>query len=151
MEPGAGGLSFLFYWRSFNIGHWTNNGHWTKWALDQMGIGPNGYWTKWALDQMGLDQLGLDEMGIGRNGFRRNGNKPLMGVALCNVNLQIMRLSNISKETHQNYTDCISESSLSCSFNPSTHPSKTVNPSIHDSSIAIRQYFYQLSGTIGNY
>ena len=44
------------------------NGHWTKWALDQMGIRPNGHWAKWELDQMGLDQLSLDEMDIGRNG-----------------------------------------------------------------------------------
>ena len=31
-----------------------------------MGIGPSGYWTKWVLDQMG----------IGPNGLRSNGNKP---------------------------------------------------------------------------
>ena len=27
------------------------NGYWTKWMLDQMGIGSNGYETKWILDQ----------------------------------------------------------------------------------------------------
>ncbi len=52
------------------------DGHWTKWILDQMVIGPNGHLTKWVLDQMGVDLLGLYEIGIGRNGFRRNGNLP---------------------------------------------------------------------------
>ena len=46
-----------------------------------MDIGPNGYWTKWALDQMGIGPNGFRPIGFRRNGywtygFRRNGNKP---------------------------------------------------------------------------
>ena len=35
-------------------GHYRPNGYWTKWALDEMGIGQDGNWAKWALDQMGI-------------------------------------------------------------------------------------------------
>ena len=60
------------------------NGHWAKWGLGQMGIGPNGYWTEWGLDQMGigpnghctkwvLDQICLDQLGLDEMGIGRNG------------------------------------------------------------------------------
>ena len=44
-----------------------------------MGIGQNGYWTKWALDQMGIRPKWLRPNGFKLNGyneFRPNGNKP---------------------------------------------------------------------------
>ncbi len=62
---------------------------WTKWVLDQMGIGremgigPDEYWTRyWLVDQIAIGSGGfIDQMDIRPNGFRwnefvRNGNKP---------------------------------------------------------------------------
>ena len=63
------------------------NGHWTKWALDQMDVRPNGCQTKCVLNEQicigprryrpnGFRPTDLDQMGIRTNRFGPTGNKP---------------------------------------------------------------------------